>query len=146
MDCSIGFRVTAPAEHDLFEVDEQEEALDETRADIFYRIIGKLLYVLKSARIDIDLMISFLCTCVAKSSKQDWSKLRRLLTYLKRMLGIAMFIGADSMRTLYIWVGAFFQYTYRRGRKLFATVWLVTSPPSKKQCENFYGDRIGGGK
>ena len=79
-----------------------------TSIDIFHHIVGKLLYVSKRTRIDVDLAVSFLCTRVARSNQQDWDKLRRLLTYLKNTLGLPRVIGAHRLDVLFTWVGASF--------------------------------------
>ena len=52
-----------PAKHKLFTVGEPK-LLDQMKAGNFHHIVVKLLYVCKSARLDIDLAVSFLCTRV----------------------------------------------------------------------------------
>ena len=60
----------------------------------------------KRARLDIELVISFLCTRVDKSTKEDWKKLARLLLYLKKTIELPRIIGASSLDTLHTWVDA----------------------------------------
>jgi hypothetical protein len=71
-------------------------------------VCAKLLYVSLRARIDILLPIAFLCTRVSKSTKQDQSKLRRVLKYLKGTLDDEYILGADDMTSLRSWVDAAF--------------------------------------
>ena len=60
----------------------------------------------KRARPDLDLTISFLCTRVAKSTTEDWDKLRRLIGYIKSTLHLRRIIGAHDLSVLYTWVDA----------------------------------------
>ena len=108
IDKKISGKAVTPAKHNLFEVDDNQKVLSNEKADIFHHIVGKLLYVSKRARMDIDLTISFLCTRVAKSNDDDWMKLKRLLTYLKGSLGLGRIIRANDLNVLYAWVVASF--------------------------------------
>ena len=58
-----------PARRDLFELTKGAKRLDKTRAELFHRIVAKLLYVCKRARMDIILAVAFLCTRVADPGK-----------------------------------------------------------------------------
>jgi len=69
-------------------------------ADKFHRIVAKLLYVTKRARVDILLAIAFLCTRVADPDVHDWKKLKRVLQYLRGTLDDVMRFGADSLFNL----------------------------------------------
>jgi len=95
-----------PGKHDLFAVDEEATELDEDRKDLFHHIVSKLLYVSKRARLDIDLVISFLCTRVSKSTEEDWTKLGRLLKYLKGTIDMPRIVGADRLDAIKTWVDA----------------------------------------
>ena len=53
-----------PAKHNLFMIG-YLDSLSEKVMDLFHRIIGKLLYISKRARMEIYLAVSFLCTIVA---------------------------------------------------------------------------------
>ena len=65
----VSKRARTPAKGDLFNEDivEDKEKLEESEAEMFHHIVRKLLYVVKCARLDIDLAVSFLCTRVANS-------------------------------------------------------------------------------
>ena len=82
-----------PAKRDLFELTIGAECLDETRADIFHRIVAKLLYVCKRARMDITLTVAFLCTRVSNPGEDDWKELKRLLEYLRGTLDDVLKLG-----------------------------------------------------
>ena len=106
VDCEIEGRANTPGKHDLFTLDENSPKLDEIRNRMFHHIVSKLLYVSKRARLDIDLVVSFLFTRVSRSTIQDWEKLRRLLTYLKNTIEMSRYIGAKNLSSLFTWVDA----------------------------------------
>ena len=74
---AITREVATPAQKCLFEVDEESPFLSQNEAEIFHSVVAKLLYVSIRARADLLLAVSFLCTRVSKSTKQDQKKLRR---------------------------------------------------------------------
>ena len=76
-------KVTTPALKDLFDADDKSPMLSNAEGEVFHSVCAKLLYVLLRARVDILLPIAFLCTRVSKSTKQDQTKLKRVLEYLK---------------------------------------------------------------
>ena len=97
--------VTTPAQRELFDVDEKSPLLDKAESIVFHSVCAKLLYVSLCARIDILLPIAFLRTRVSKSTKQDQSKLRRVLEYLKGTLDDEYILGADDMTSKPTFVG-----------------------------------------
>jgi hypothetical protein len=60
----------------------------------------------KRGRLDIQLPIAFLRTQVSCSTKQDWSKLKRTLEYLRGTLVEFVTFGADDMCKMQTWVEA----------------------------------------
>lgn len=93
---------TTPAKKTLFKIDENSPKLNTNSMHYnFHSIIAKLLYILaKSARPDILLPVAFLCTRATKSTKEDWTKLKRVLEYLKRYKDLTLTLGADSINNL----------------------------------------------
>ena len=75
----ISTKVSSPEKKGLQNVDEGSTRLEKKDAEIFHSIFAKLLWVEKWGRPDIDPSISFLCTRVTKSTKEDKAKLRRVL-------------------------------------------------------------------
>ena len=73
-----------PAAEDLFEVDETSEGLDEDEMKYFHTYVAKLLYLAKRTRPECLVATSFLCTRVTRSTKQDKTKLDRVMGYLRR--------------------------------------------------------------
>ena len=59
----------------LFDVNDSKERLPREKADLFHRIVAKLLFVCTRRRPDIQLTILFLCTRTTKSDADDWKKL-----------------------------------------------------------------------
>jgi hypothetical protein len=97
---------TTPAKKNLFELSEDSGALTDGDRDIFHSVVAKLLYVSKRGRLDIQLPIAFLCTRVSCSTEQDWSKLKRVLEYLRGSLDEFLTLGADDICKMKTWVDA----------------------------------------
>jgi hypothetical protein len=97
---------TTPAKRNLFEIKENSGPLTDADREIFHSVVAKLLYVSKRGRLDIQLPIPFLCTQVSCSTKQDWSKLKRTLEYLRGTLHEFLTFGADDMCKMQTWVDA----------------------------------------
>jgi hypothetical protein len=88
---------TTPAKRNLFEIKENSVPLTDADREIFHSVVAKLLYVSKRGGLDIQLPIAFLCTRASCSTKQDWSKLKRTLEYLRGTLDEFVTFGADDM-------------------------------------------------
>ena len=98
--------VATPASRDIFDIDQTARPLDKDDAEVFHRIVAKLVYVATRARMDILLAVGFLCTRVSKSTSQDQKKLKRLLEYIRGTLDLEYTIGADSLGRVRSWVDA----------------------------------------
>ena len=105
-EMEIKREATTPARRTLFEVDEASVRLDKGESEAFHRIVAKLLYVWIRARSDLLLSVGFLCTRVSKSTKQDQTKLKRVLEYIKGTIDKVLTLGADSLDKLRTWVDA----------------------------------------
>ena len=105
---SIAKGATTPALKNLFDVDNEATPLDKEQGDTFHRVVAKLLYVAKRVRPDILLTVSFLCTHVSKCNEQDWTKLKRLLSYLTVTVDMTFTLGADSLDSIKTWVDALY--------------------------------------
>ena len=97
-----------PARKDLFEIDEKSERLSDSDAENFHSVVALLLFIAIRARVDILLAISFLCTRVSKSTKQDKAKLKRVLEYLNGTRDLPYILGADSLEAFFSWIDAAF--------------------------------------
>ena len=64
-----------PAAHHLFDITEDATKLSQAEADLFHNFLSKLLYLSKSARPDIHLEVSLMCTGVGGPGNDDYKKL-----------------------------------------------------------------------
>ena len=99
-------KVTSPAQHHLFQVNEDAEPLDKNKKEIFHSVTAKLLYLVKRARPDLETLVSFLTMRVTKSDVDDWKKLKRGLTFVKNTIKDKRIIGAKTLTDLYTWIDA----------------------------------------
>ena len=76
----------APVKPDLFKVDESLIRLNENQAKEIHHIVANFSFVSKRNRPDINFSISFLCSRVDRSTREDWTKLVRLLHYISTEL------------------------------------------------------------
>ena len=74
--------VATPATSSLFDLDEEDELLQETERQLFHSTTAKLLYLAMKTRPDILLAVSFLTTRVQSPTVKDSQKLERILKYL----------------------------------------------------------------
>ena len=98
--------VATPATSSLFTVTDDSSELAPKDADLFRRIVCKLLYVGLRARSDILTALAFLTTRISQPTEYDHRKLRRLLEYLYGTLDMTLTLGADNLGTIYTWVDA----------------------------------------
>ena len=63
-------------------------------------MVARGLFASKRARADIQPTIAFLCTRASNPDEDDWKKLVRLMSYLKRTKCLAPTSSAKSMTTL----------------------------------------------
>ena len=88
----------------MSKIDKNSVRFNKRRSEVFHHIVGKLLCVCKRAILDIDPTIDFLYTRLAKSTGEDWLKLKRSLCYLKGTISIPRIIGVDSLSIIQSWV------------------------------------------
>jgi hypothetical protein len=67
---------TTPAGRGIFEIDDTALLLEKGKAELYHKVVAKLLYVSHRGRPDIQLAIAFMCTRVSCSTTQDWGKLK----------------------------------------------------------------------
>ena len=71
-----------PAGADLFNVDDESDILLDKNRQFFQKIVAKLLYLCRRVRVDIMLVVLFLCTRVREPKKQDQKNLDKLMGYI----------------------------------------------------------------
>ena len=103
---SVQNSVSTPSAHNLFKVDIMSIELDRKYSEIFHSTTASLLYIMKRARPDIETGVSFLMRRVSKSTKDDWMKLKRILSFLNGTIEDERTIGADSLTEIFTWIDA----------------------------------------
>lgn len=99
---------STPAANHLFEINDNATKLDKDKSEMFHHLTAKLLYLSKRTRPDIQLPVSFLTTRVQYPDEDDWKKLGRCLSYLKKVGDLPLTLEADNMSTIKWWVDASF--------------------------------------
>ena len=71
------------AAHYLFKVQDDQKKLPETLAQVFHTFTARALFATKQARPDIHTSVEFLMTIVLCPNGDNWTKLLRLILYLR---------------------------------------------------------------
>jgi hypothetical protein len=97
---------TSPATDHLFTVRDPSlaKALLEEQAMVFHRATAQLLFLSMRARRDVQPATAFLTTQVRLPDKDDWGKVKRVLSYLKGTLHMPLILLADSLTLSRWWV------------------------------------------
>ena len=89
-----------PGNNQLFKVNDDSPRVLQKDMDLFYCHVARLLFASKRARLDIQVCVAFLCTQVKSPTKQDYKKLKRVISYLQETVHLPLVIGADNRGTL----------------------------------------------
>jgi hypothetical protein len=95
-------RCTAPCNDDLFKVDPSSPLLDKKMQETFHTVVATVMYAAKRSRPDLLCTASALSLRVARPNADDWSKLRRLVSYAKATAEKGL-----TLRPKGIWVEAY---------------------------------------
>jgi hypothetical protein len=97
---------TSPAADHLFTVRDPSlaKALPEEQAMAFHCATAQLLFLSVRARWDIQLATFFLTMRVRLPNKDDWGKVKRVLSYLKGTLHMPLILSADLLTLSRWWV------------------------------------------
>jgi len=87
---------TTPAGEDLYTIDEDSEPLGPEDQEEFHSTVCKLLYLSKMVRNEMLGAVNFLCSRVQTPTKQDKTKLDRMLGYLKGTRDLGLTLAADD--------------------------------------------------
>jgi hypothetical protein len=105
-DVTAGIQESAstPAGNNLFTIDENAKELEQKQKEKFHTLVAKLLYISKRVRPDILLAVTFLTTRVQNPRQDDWTKLIRVLRYLRKTKhkGLTLRIGESVFVQSYI--------------------------------------------
>jgi len=61
---------------------------------------------MKQSRPDLEVAVSFLCTCVKATIEEDWGKLRRVMRFIKDTINDRRIMGTDDILKLETWIDA----------------------------------------
>ena len=66
--------------------------------------MAKSLFLTKQARPEITFSVAFLTTCVKEPTKQAWSKLKKMIRYLKGSTDLSLTLSSDETVVPKWWV------------------------------------------
>mmetsp|Transcript_9094 Transcript_9094/g.12925 ORF Transcript_9094/g.12925 Transcript_9094/m.12925 type:complete len:274 (-) Transcript_9094:680-1501(-) len=93
----------SPADKEIFAVNKNSPRLNEKQANVFHSTCAKFMWIMKWGHPDVKTPISFLCTRVNDPTKEDWNKLKRVLSFIsgtisnKRRVGISNIYNIITM-------------------------------------------------
>ena len=79
---------------------EYSPRLSPKEAELFYHHVVRLLFASKRTRSDIQVGVAIQCKQAKSPTKQNYRKLRRVISYLKQTVHLPLVIGADNSGTL----------------------------------------------
>jgi hypothetical protein len=91
-----------PGNDKLFKLNPDSPKLSQKQAELFHRIVARLLFASKRTRPDIQVCVAFLCTRVKSPNEEDYEKFGRVITYLMNTIHLPLIIGADDSGSM-IW-------------------------------------------
>jgi hypothetical protein len=97
-----------PASEHLFDVrpDKKITLPNEEQARAFHHAVAQLIFASSRSRKDIQTAVSFLMARVNQPDEDDWSKLKRLLRYIRDTIYMPLILRADSINIIKLWVDA----------------------------------------
>lgn len=98
----------APWTEYLFKVNKSCDKLATTKAELFHTVVAQGLFLCKRGRPDIAPAIAFLTTQVKEPDRDDWSKLAKMMKYLKSTVNDVLTLRADGTRVARFHVDAAF--------------------------------------
>ncbi len=99
---------TTPWTEKLLKVQKDAPKLEEARRSILHTYVMKSMFLCKRARPDIEPAIAFLSSRVKEPNEGDWTKLLRVLGFLKGTKNDVLRLEADDTNTLTWYIDAAF--------------------------------------
>jgi hypothetical protein len=98
----------SPTTTNLYDVrpDKERMELNEEQARAFHHTIAQLLFATARARKDIQHTVYFLRTRMKSPDEDDWTKLKRLLKYIRGTIYMPLILRADRLNIVKWWVDA----------------------------------------
>jgi len=92
--------------------------LSDKKAELFHKLVAKLLWMTQRSWSDLETGVSFLCTRVQEPTEEDWTKFVRVVSFLQSTRTDRRIMGADSSNSLRTFVDASYAvHTNMRGHK-----------------------------
>ena len=92
----------------LMKIDKTSKKLEAERASTFHTFVMKAMFLCKRGRPDINMGISFLATRVKEPTESDWSKLLKVMNFVKRTKDDVPTLEADDTQSLKWYLDAAF--------------------------------------
>ena len=67
-------------------MNDKSEKLYEERINTFHSVTDRLLYLMKRAFLDLELLVYFMSNRVSKSDEDDWKKMKRGLVWVNNKI------------------------------------------------------------
>ena len=94
-------KFTSPWNDNLFKVNKKSKLLSNKMKEQFHTTTAQGLFLCKRARPDISPAIAYLTTRVNNPTEDDWSKLVRMIKYLKQTSKDILTLKADDLANLH---------------------------------------------
>ena len=98
----------SPARNELFKVDENSKLLEKDKREFFHSTTQKLLYLGKRVRPEILPAVSFLTKRVQKPTEEDYTKLVRVIQYIRKYKSLGIVLEGNGKYGVYAYVDASF--------------------------------------
>jgi hypothetical protein len=95
-----GAKMASPWNENLFKVSETSSSLSTENAEQFHTTTAQGLFLCKRGRPDIAPAIAYLTTRVRNPNQDDWTKLVRMMKFLKQTANDRLTLKADSKKTV----------------------------------------------
>ena len=99
-----------PTANHLFKVRDDQKKLPESLAEVFHTFTARSLFTTKWSRPDIHTTVAFLTTRLLCPDDDNWTKLVRLIRYLRITLNLPLILSADSTNIVKWWVDGSFGF------------------------------------
>ena len=102
--------VRTPAAHHLFKVQDYQKKLTEALTQVFHTLTERALFATKQAWPDVHTAVAFLTTRALFPDDDNWTKLVRLIRYLRATPTLPLILSANSANIVKWWVDGSFGF------------------------------------
>ena len=102
--------------NNLFFIRDDCTKLNTKNSEQFHKVVAKICFATKRARPHTGTSISYLKTRAREPDKDDWSKMKHLMNYIRRTKELPLILGANGTGMLKWWInGSYGVHTNLRG-------------------------------